>query len=145
MGSYSDGFNQTLQWRLNERDGVSNHRRLDGLLDRLFTCRSKKTSQLRVTGLCDGNHRGPVNSPHKGPVTRKLLPFDDVIMNNVRDQTAILWRTIYQIFMFCASISRAVVSSREINFWFRLSLDIFYVDSIYQKEPKMLMTTVTGV
>ena len=25
-------------------------------------------------------HRWPVNSPHKGPVTRKLFPFDDVIM-----------------------------------------------------------------
>ena len=34
-----------------------------------------------------GIHRGPVNSPHKWPVTRKMLPFDDVIMalwcNNV--------------------------------------------------------------
>ena len=28
-----------------------------------------------------GIHRGPVNSPHKRPVTRKLFPFDDVIMN----------------------------------------------------------------
>ena len=28
-----------------------------------------------------GIHRGPVNSPHKGPVTRKMFPFDDVIMN----------------------------------------------------------------
>ena len=27
-----------------------------------------------------GIHRGPVNSPHKWPVTRKKLPFDDVIM-----------------------------------------------------------------
>ena len=26
-----------------------------------------------------GIHRGPVNSPHKGPVTRKMFPFDDVI------------------------------------------------------------------
>ena len=25
-------------------------------------------------------HRGPVNSPHKGPVTQKMFPFDDVIM-----------------------------------------------------------------
>ena len=25
-------------------------------------------------------HRGPVNSPHKRPVTRKMFPFDDVIM-----------------------------------------------------------------
>ena len=24
-------------------------------------------------------HRGPVNSPHKWPVTRKMVPFDDVI------------------------------------------------------------------
>ena len=27
-----------------------------------------------------GIHRGPVNSPLKGPVTRKMFPFDDVIM-----------------------------------------------------------------
>ena len=27
-----------------------------------------------------GSHRGPVNSPHKWPVTRKILPFHDVIM-----------------------------------------------------------------
>ena len=30
-----------------------------------------------VTGI----HRWPVTSPHKGPVTRKMFPFDDVIMN----------------------------------------------------------------
>ena len=28
-----------------------------------------------------GIHQGPVNSPHKWPVTRKMFPFDDVIMN----------------------------------------------------------------
>ena len=28
-----------------------------------------------------GIHRGPVNSPHTWPVTRKMFPFDDVIMN----------------------------------------------------------------
>ena len=27
-----------------------------------------------------GIRRGPVNSPRKGPVTRKMFPFDDVIM-----------------------------------------------------------------
>ena len=27
-----------------------------------------------------GIHRWPMNSPHKGPVTRKMFPFDDVIM-----------------------------------------------------------------
>ena len=34
-----------------------------------------------------GIHRGPVNSPHKGPVTRKMFPFDDVIMHH-----DIMWR-----------------------------------------------------
>ena len=27
-----------------------------------------------------GIHRGPVNSPHTGPVTRRMFSFDDVIM-----------------------------------------------------------------
>ena len=48
-------FSTTLRWRHNERDGVSNHRRFDCLLNRLFRRRSKKTSKLRVTGLCEGN------------------------------------------------------------------------------------------
>ena len=30
-----------------------------------------------------GLHPGPVNSPHKWPVTLKMFPFDDVIMKNV--------------------------------------------------------------
>ena len=43
------------RWRHNERHGVSHHRRLECLLNRLFRRRSKKTSKLRVTGLCEGN------------------------------------------------------------------------------------------
>ena len=34
-----------------------------------------------------GIHRSPVNSPHKEPVTRKMFPFNDVIM---RDAAVIL-------------------------------------------------------
>ena len=45
----------SLQWRHNKRDGVPNHVRLDCLLSTLFRCRSKNTSMLRVTGLCEGN------------------------------------------------------------------------------------------
>ena len=48
-------FCKTLQWRHNERDGVSNHQGLDYLLSLFFIRRSKKTSKLRVTGLCEGN------------------------------------------------------------------------------------------
>ena len=30
-----------------------------------------------------GIHRWPVNSPHKGPVTRTMFPFDDIIMRSI--------------------------------------------------------------
>ena len=63
----------TLHWYRNERDGVTNHQLHDCLLNRLFRHRSKETSKLCVTGLCEGIHRWPVNSPHKGPVTRKCF------------------------------------------------------------------------
>ena len=69
-----------LRWRHNGCDSVSNHQPRECLLRRLIRRTSKKTSKLRVTGLCVGNSPGPVNSPHKGPVTRKIFPFDDVIM-----------------------------------------------------------------
>ena len=42
-------------WRHNEPGGVSNHQPHNWLLNRLFANRSKKTSKLRVTGLCVGN------------------------------------------------------------------------------------------
>ena len=162
----------SLQWRHNERDGISNHQPHNCLPNRIFRRRSKKTSKLRVTGLWEVNslgtgefpaqmasnaanvsiwwrlhvvwsqtmvalglvlavicrydsnviiitmtsqitcvlivystvwsgtdqrkhqssgslafvrgiHRSPMNSPHKRPVTRKMFPFDDVIMGGI--------------------------------------------------------------
>ena len=69
-------LSDTLQWCHDGYNGISNHLHLDVLLNHLFRCRSKKTSTLYVIGLCEGN------SPHKGPVTLKMLPIDDVIMRN---------------------------------------------------------------
>ena len=45
----------SLQWRHNGHDDVSNHQPHDCLLNRLFRRRSKKTSKLRTTGLCQRN------------------------------------------------------------------------------------------
>ena len=75
--SRSNSRDTPLQWRHDECDGASN---LDCLLNRLFRRRSKKTPKLRVTGFCGGFHRWPVDSSHKRPVTQKMFPFDDVIM-----------------------------------------------------------------
>ena len=87
---------RTLRWRHNDHDSVSNHQPHGCLLNRLFRRRSKKTSKLRVTGLCVGNSPGPMNSPHKGPVTRKMFPFDDVIMSCFPDTESLLWLPEYQ-------------------------------------------------
>ena len=46
---------KSLRWRHNDHAGVSNHQSRDCLLNRLFRRRSKKTSKLRVTGLCAEN------------------------------------------------------------------------------------------
>ena len=52
---------------------------VDCLLNRLFRRRSKKASKLRVTGLA-GNPLVTDGFPHKGPATRKMSPFDYIIM-----------------------------------------------------------------
>ena len=71
---------RTLQWRHNDCYGISNHQPHGCLLNRLFRRRSKeKIKAPRHWPLC-GEFTGPVNSPHKGPVTQKMFPFDDVIM-----------------------------------------------------------------
>ena len=68
----------TLQWRHNGLDAVSNHKPHDCLLNRLFRRRSKKTSKLRVTGLCAGN----------SPVTGE---FPAQMASNT-DNVSIWWR-----------------------------------------------------
>ena len=68
----------SLQWRHNGRDSVSNHQPHDCLLNCLFRRRWKKTSKLRVTGLCVGN----------SPVTGE---FPSQMVSNA-ENVAIWWR-----------------------------------------------------
>ena len=70
----------TLQWRHNERGGISNHRGIACLLNRLFSLRSKETSTLRVTGLCKGNPPVTGRFPSQKAVMQQMFPFDDTIM-----------------------------------------------------------------
>ena len=48
-------YTESLQWRYDERYGVSNHERLDYLLNYLFKYITMKTRKLCVTGLSEGN------------------------------------------------------------------------------------------
>ena len=69
---------RSIQWRHNERHGVSNHQSLGCLVNSLFRRRSKKT-KLRVTGLSAGN--SPVTGDFPAQRSSNAeSPFDDVIM-----------------------------------------------------------------
>ena len=72
----------TLQWHHNGRDSVSNHQLHDCLLNRLSDANQRKQQNSASLAFVRGIHRGPVNSPHKWPVTQKMFPFFyDVIMH----------------------------------------------------------------
>ena len=82
----------TSQWRHNGWDCVSNHQPHNCLLNRLFRCRSKKTSKLRVTGRCEGNSPATGEFPAQRAVTWKVFPFNgDVIMSFSPWSTSIQW------------------------------------------------------
>ena len=67
-----------LQWRHNERDSVSNHRRLDCLFNSIRSgADQRKHQSFTSLAFVRGIYRW-----HKGSVTREMFPFDDVIMNN---------------------------------------------------------------
>ena len=64
-----------------------------------------------------GIHRGPVNSPHKWPVTRKMFPFDDVFMihrlSSCWGLDVIRWKRI--LFLFNQGLFFQRLAKIEIN------------------------------
>ena len=65
------------EWRHNERHGVSYHRCLDCLRNPVCLCINQRKHQSSASlAFVRGIHRWSVNSPHKGPITWKMFPFD---------------------------------------------------------------------
>ena len=88
----------SLRWRHNGCDSISNHQPHHCLLNRLFRRRSKKTSKLRVTGLCAGN------SPRTGEFPAQMA----CIAENV----SIWWRH----YVACsATPTRAAIAGDGVN------------------------------
>ena len=68
-----------LQWHHNEHDGVSNHQPHE--CSTVYSGADERKHESSASlAFVRGIHRWSVNSPHKGPVTRKKFPFDEVIM-----------------------------------------------------------------
>ena len=71
----------SLLWRHNGLDCVSNHQPHECLLITVHSGTDQRKHQSSASlAFVWGIHRRPVNSPHKGTVTRKMFSFDDVIM-----------------------------------------------------------------
>ena len=63
----------TLRWRPNESDGVST----------IYSgADQRKLQSCASLAFVRGIHRWPMNSTHKGQVTRKMFSFDDVIIGD---------------------------------------------------------------
>ena len=105
----------SLRWRHNGRDNVSNHQPNDCLLDRLFRRRSKKTSKLRVTGVCAGDSPGTGEFPaqmasnaenvsiwwrHHVQLAFKLLPMHGEMLSCVLHTTKIIIYACMYIYIY---------------------------------------------
>ena len=102
-----DGLNMiticSLRWRHNEQNGVSSHQPLECLFYALIKPTSKKTWKVRVTGLCEENSPVTGEFSSQMPVTRKMFPFDDVIMYINRYWATSLHSAIFQAFLLDGS------------------------------------------
>ena len=101
----------TLQWRHNGRDSISNHQPHDCSLNCLFRRRSKKTSKLRITGLCAGN------SPGTGEFPAQMVSY--------AENVSIWWRhheypTCHKLLMIRVHIEYwPTISDPPMNCWIR--------------------------
>ena len=61
-----------------------------------------------------GIHQWPMNSPHKGPVTRKMFSFDDVIM-----ETKYTYTWIIDLINRVQKVLSIESSGMELEYWQR--------------------------
>ena len=82
-----------------ERDGVSNHRPHNCLLNRLFRSSSKQTSKLRVTGLCEGN------SPVTGEFPTQIIGRQTLLQLHLHSRFHTWLQWIGQRLTYCKTSS----------------------------------------
>ena len=129
-----------LQWQNNGRDSVSNQQPHDCLHNRLFRRRSKKTSKLRVTGLCEGN------SPMTGEFPAQMASNAENVSiwwrhHDVSDKLRILdYRhgTGFKMAVVRHAPLKLILFSKEISFVIFSFNYEFRHDSIYCKSHASL-------
>ena len=79
-----------------------------------------------------GIHQWPVNYPHKGPVTRKLFPFDDVIM-------------MHRISLRSLQVMSAPKLQQPIIWWIWIKISNLYGDRLWRGTVMTIRQTRTRV
>ena len=85
-----------------------------------------------------GIHRGPVNSPHKWPVTRKMLPFDDFIMCRTSLQIGYTDRQFAENILKCSSLKG------KFSILIQISLE-FVTGLLAKKSSPVEITSLSNV
>ena len=111
-----------LLWRHNRCDGVSNHQPHHCLLNRLFRCKSTKTSKLRDTGLCAGN----------SPVTGE---FPAQMASNA-ENVSIWWRH-HEVFFFFSDEPVVV----NISLYITNMVDLMEADMVSEHNMTTMVQT----
>ena len=93
---------------------------------------SKHQSSSASLAFVWGIHRWPVNSPHKWPVTRKMFPFDDVIMIFTNQAFSLVKKHNDHFWIWSFYKSYTVFLSRQLGQPIRLLLS--YVGEEFEEE-----------
>ena len=95
----------SLQWRQNGHESVSDHQPRGCLLNRYSGTDQRKHQSSASLAFVRVIHLSPVNSPHKGPVTRKNISISwrhrDVVISRF------LWWRVIQLTIYFADASMA--------------------------------------
>ena len=133
-GSFS-GTGISLQWRHNERNGVSNHQPHMVYSSVCSGADHRKHRSSASLAFVRGIHRWPVNSPHKWPVTRKMFPFDDAIM---------LLPVPHDHFFKLLTIDTAFCSCSNVSTSYHIMLHIVFFFIIGNVNPSIIVTSIVA-
>ena len=141
------GSRWALQWRHNDHDCVSSHQPHGCLLNRSFGRRSNRKHQSSASLAFEREiHRRPLNSPQKGPVTRKMFQFDDVIMDFFYSVTCLGWE-IVTFWFVCMAFSKSLLPMYIIELvWFNCTCNQIF-PAIMQSlvnEPDCLFNSLSS-
>ena len=124
----------SLRWRHNGCDSVWNHQPQNCLLSRLFGRTSKKTSKLRVTGLCAGN------SPVTGEIPAQMASDTEnvsiwwryhVSLTKTRTCCSSSWNTLEKILHAKFAVSCCQLLT---PFWTSVHISKYWTKSLWKSH-----------